>query len=283
VVTTEPSSDLLQRTGPVILHVTTEIEPEWDADVNKWYDEEHVPELMSVPGFISARRYEVVDGAATTIPQKYLCIYEMANEQVVLDRSYLSYHTGWKGAPSLRSEWTDQSSQHYRTHRSVRRQVFPIAGTYTDRSGEGSRAPVPAVGSNMDDIWIQPIGSAVLHVTFTPDPEWEPQMIEWFDEVQVPAYMACPGFLSMRRFLLRYDEDRGEPSVVGHHKYLALYQLQDETAVSTEEFLTAKKRLDVALEGRLFASTAVYKQSFPPVGSFEDRRGPNAQRRERPA
>jgi hypothetical protein len=132
----------------------------------------------------------------------------------------------------------------------------------------------------MDDIWIQPVGSAVLHEMFTPDPEWEQQTTQWFDEVQVPAYMACPGFQSVRRFLLRYDEDRGEPSVVGHHKYLTLYQLQDETVASTEEFLAAKKRLDSALEGRLFTSTAVYRQSFPAVGAFHDHRGPNAQRHE---
>jgi hypothetical protein len=268
-----------QRIGPVVLHVTTEVEPKWDEDVNKWYDEEHVPELMAVPGFISARRYVVVDGSPTSIPQTYLCIYEIANGQVVLDRSYLTYHTGWKGAPSLRTAWTEQSSQHYRTHRSVRRQVFPIAGAYTDHSGESGQAPVPAVGSNMDDIWIQPIGSAVLHVMFTPDPEWENQTTAWFDDVQAPAYMACPGFLSMRRFLLRYDEDRGEPSVVGHHKYLALYQLRDESAVVTEEFLATQKRLERALDGRAFVSTAVYRQSFPASGPFEDHRGPKAQRR----
>src|SRR5947208_16890281 len=95
-----------QRIGPVILHVTTEVDPEWDDDVNKWYDQEHVPELMGVPGFISARRYVVVDGSLTSIPQTYLCIYEIANEQLVLDRAYLTYHTGWRAAPSLRTDWT---------------------------------------------------------------------------------------------------------------------------------------------------------------------------------
>ena len=32
-------------------------------EFNKWYNEEHLPELLSVPGILSAARYEAVKGA----------------------------------------------------------------------------------------------------------------------------------------------------------------------------------------------------------------------------
>lgn len=30
--------------------VTTEVDPAWEDEFNRWYDEEHVPALLSVPG-----------------------------------------------------------------------------------------------------------------------------------------------------------------------------------------------------------------------------------------
>jgi len=264
---------LEQKIGPVILHVTTEMEPEWEDDINKWYDEEHVPEIMGSPGFISCRRFVQVTGAPMRRPQTYLCIYEIANPQVVQERGYLTYHTGWKGAPSLRTAWTEQSSQHYRTHRSVRRQIFPVHSSYTDHSGETGMEPVPVVGSGLDDNWHEPIGEAVLHVFMTPDPEWEPEILDWYDRGQIPTLLACPGFLSARRFMLRYDEDRGDPSVLGHHKYLCVYQLADTTAVETDEYRAALASLAdsrAQIPGGSFVNETLYRQTFPATGSYDE-------------
>ena len=135
------------------------MEPEWEDDINKWYDEEHIPEIMGSPGFISTRRFVEVSGNPMRRPQKYLCIYEMANPQVVQERAYLSYPHGLEGLlePAHRLDRI-QSSKHYRTHRSVRRQIFPIHGSYTDTSGQPGKEPVPAVGTGLDDNWRQPGG-----------------------------------------------------------------------------------------------------------------------------
>ena len=50
------------------------VSQERDGDLNDWYDGTHIPELLAVPGFVSARRYRLVgdDGAP-----EYLAIYDI--------------------------------------------------------------------------------------------------------------------------------------------------------------------------------------------------------------
>jgi hypothetical protein len=52
---------------------TRPVSPERDDELNEWYDRTHVPELLAVPGFVSARRYRLVgdDGP------EYLAVYEI--------------------------------------------------------------------------------------------------------------------------------------------------------------------------------------------------------------
>lgn len=60
-------------------------EEEW----NRWYDTKHVPELLSVPGFVSARRYRAMDDA-----HSYLAAYEIVDPAVFEDPRYREV-TGW--------------------------------------------------------------------------------------------------------------------------------------------------------------------------------------------
>jgi hypothetical protein len=50
------------------------VSAEREDEFNDWYDRTHVPELLAVPGFVSARRYRRVgdDGGA-----EYLAVYEI--------------------------------------------------------------------------------------------------------------------------------------------------------------------------------------------------------------
>ncbi len=266
-----------QRIGPVLLLVTMEMEPQWEDEVNEWYDTEHLAEIMAVPGVISARRFVKIHGPEVTAPTKHLCVYQIANEEVVSGEPYLTFHSGWMGKPGLHSAWTDRVASHFRTHRSVRHQVWPIRGVFDDRSGPGAKATMPVVGSSLEDAWKEPIGGAILHELMTPDPDREEAILAWYDEVQTPRLMACPGFLGARRFMLRYDPPRGDASVVGHHKYLCLFQIANEDAFRTEAFRTAHAELSESLKelgGSWSTNRAAYRQTFPAEGAFEDHSGP---------
>src|SRR5690349_12662617 len=54
----------------------------YEADFNDWYDREHIPLRMRVPGFRSAQRY-VAPGT-----RHYLAIYEMESASVLKTAAY---------------------------------------------------------------------------------------------------------------------------------------------------------------------------------------------------
>ena len=45
-----------------------------EEEYNRWYDDVHVPELLTVPGIEAAQRFKLKTGAETW---NYLCIYEI--------------------------------------------------------------------------------------------------------------------------------------------------------------------------------------------------------------
>jgi antibiotic biosynthesis monooxygenase (ABM) superfamily enzyme len=57
-----------------VLTVRLNTPAEHEKDFNAWYDEDHVPALVGVPGVYCAHRYVAVEGAP-----KYLAIYEMGD------------------------------------------------------------------------------------------------------------------------------------------------------------------------------------------------------------
>ena len=72
--------------GPVIqLVFSNAIEGRQD-EFNDWYDNVHVPDLLAIPGVLSAHRYELLDTAINQNPampaptHRYLCIYEMEGD-----------------------------------------------------------------------------------------------------------------------------------------------------------------------------------------------------------
>lgn len=48
--------------GKGLLFSQMEPPPGWEADFHDWYETEHIPQRMAVPGFHSASRYEAIDG-----------------------------------------------------------------------------------------------------------------------------------------------------------------------------------------------------------------------------
>jgi len=55
-------------------------DPAREDEYNEWYSKTHLPELLAVPGFVTARRYKVHNGGAAESDQpthSYLAIYEI--------------------------------------------------------------------------------------------------------------------------------------------------------------------------------------------------------------
>lgn len=64
-------------------------DPEQEEAWNEWYDTIHVPALLTVPGFRSARRYQERGAAG-----RYLAVYEIDSADVFGEPRYAEV-TGW--------------------------------------------------------------------------------------------------------------------------------------------------------------------------------------------
>jgi len=87
--------------------VETDVVPEAEADLNAWYDQEHLPGLASVPGTVRAMRYECRDEAP-----RYLACYDLHTRET------------FGSPPWLAVRATDWSSRVRPSFRNTRRTMF---------------------------------------------------------------------------------------------------------------------------------------------------------------
>jgi hypothetical protein len=81
---------------PVNFHYVVEADvlPENDAQLNAWYQDEHLPGLASVPGTIRAARYRRTH-PASGLPKYYAC-YDLVSLDVTKTEPWLAVrHTAW--------------------------------------------------------------------------------------------------------------------------------------------------------------------------------------------
>lgn len=86
-----------------------------EKEFNAWYDSEHVPERLAVPGVLTAIRFCSVSAAAP----KYLAMYDLESEAVLESDAYR------RVAGDNSSPWTKRVTGRTRVYRSVGRQIYP--------------------------------------------------------------------------------------------------------------------------------------------------------------
>lgn len=118
-----------QEIGKALLVVMTEADPQVQENSNEWFTAQHIPERMMVPGFLSARRFELVEGSGA---YKYLNIYELTDESVLHGEDY---------AKSVATCTPPNYQPLHKSTRLVYRQVFPQTGAFEDKAGPGSSRP----------------------------------------------------------------------------------------------------------------------------------------------
>ena len=86
----------MSETGRGLLLVMMDIDPAHEEEFNRWYWEEHVPERLGIPGFVSARRFKAVEGQP-----RYLALYELESPAVLDSEVYRHFLEG-----EGETEWT---------------------------------------------------------------------------------------------------------------------------------------------------------------------------------
>jgi hypothetical protein len=108
---TRTEYELIQSLGhspeggaPFALLVRLETDPEHDAELNEWYEQEHLSALVGVPGCLSARRYRMTAGTPDSV--KYLMVYEAQDRETIRGPA-------WTMAAD--TDWTRKMRPHFRS------------------------------------------------------------------------------------------------------------------------------------------------------------------------
>jgi len=167
---------MANKKGTGLMLVGADIPADKEADFNKWYQEEHLQELMGVPGILNAARYE-----ATKSGPKHLAVYELESVDVVNTDAF-------KNRP--RTEWGQKVSPSLigtNFFNLVLDMIHP--GALTDDIAGSDMANALQIGR--------------MDVPAANDDDWN----KWYSGVYVPNYEKCPGVIRGRR----WRAVRGEP------------------------------------------------------------------------
>jgi hypothetical protein len=96
------------------LLVLMQAPPAFEEEFNAWYDTEHVPERLGVPGFETGLRFVCLDGAP-----KYLAVYDLARPDVLDSPEYAKV-----GGANF-SPWSKRVLARVRSYRSAGAQIYP--------------------------------------------------------------------------------------------------------------------------------------------------------------
>ena len=69
---------MANKKGTGLMMVWVDVPEDKEEEFNHWYNEEHLAELLSVPGVLSAARYEAVKSGP-----KHLAVYELESSKVI--------------------------------------------------------------------------------------------------------------------------------------------------------------------------------------------------------
>ena len=107
---------MVKKKGTALLIVFTDVDIENETEFNAWYNQEHVPERLSAPGFLDAARYEALRGGP-----RYLAVYELETVDALQTDEYLNMSRN-------PTEWTKRMSPNAigrGTVRNVCTQIYP--------------------------------------------------------------------------------------------------------------------------------------------------------------
>ena len=119
----------------------------------------------------------------------------------------------------------------------------------------------------------QHIGRTIMVVMMEVESEHEDEFNHWYDDEHLVERLEIPGYVSARRFKLEED-DRNRGGVL---KYLCIWEMDDSSCLDSDEYKAQQLRPS-ELRDRVNAyitqrARGVYKQIYPPVGSYEDHSG----------
>ncbi len=198
---------MANKRGTGLLMVWCDVPADKEAEFNRWYNEEHLAERLSVPGFLSAARYEAVKGGP-----KHLAVYELESPAVMESEAY-------KKVSNTPTAWTKKTGpQAVATTfvRNIYSMIHPKA--VTPAIAQAPMAPALQLGR--------------MGVPAAVDAEWN----EWYSTIYVPNYEKVPGVIRGRRYR----------AVVGEPTYLTFYEFEHPKVSETDAWKAQQNAVPIS-------------------------------------
>ena len=188
---------MADKKGRGLLMVFTDVPPDVEEEFNRWYNEEHIPERLSIPGVLDAARYVALRGGP-----KHLACYELADS----DAWHSEEWQRWLNNPT---PWSRRMSPGV-VGTTYIRNLYQLL--YPD--------PVPAetAGAGMAPV--------VLVGRMSVPTELEGQFNLAYNNDRLPLCASIPGYIRARRF----------QAVMGEPKYITVHEMESEEVPNSPEW-----------------------------------------------
>ena len=186
-----------RRKGDGLLLVYSDVAPEHDEEYNRWYNEEHIPERLSIPGVLDAARYQAVQGGP-----KYLAVYE-------LDSHEAWYSDEWQKWLNEPTEWSRRMSPSVigtEYIRNLYQRVHPQE--LSEETAQAGMSPLILVGR--------------MSIPDHLEAKWN----DAYNNERLPMALGIPGYIRARRF----------QAVMGEPKYITVHELESVAVAESPEW-----------------------------------------------
>ena len=236
----------MARKSALIL-VKMDLPVKQEADWNHWYNTNHLPARLAIPGILSAQRFTNIedDTAATfssvNVEPKYLALYDLADVTAVQGEPYRKLLEEEAKLPADSFETCTKRAPKFA--RGVYEQLYPEQGEYVPRR------------------------TGFIFVVGHDVPRNRRREFNcWYNTEHLPAMLGVPQFLAARRFALA---EREVPARVGDGgslpQFVTVYDLESPSAFDSEAYKKARVSPWSAWVRSWFTRTmrGTYRQIYP--------------------
>ena len=174
-----------------------------------WYDNEHAPLRLTVPGFTNAARYKATDAEAPT----WLAIYELTSTSIAYSEPY----------KALALKGSEREKNIMPRLALLNRRVYELLTVKTRPGLSTSDLP----------------GKHLFVVTSLVQPELEEDFNNWYEQEHIPELSKVPGWQRTRRYKLDSSIElaRGPAATPENpvHNYLTLHESDSEGFITSPE------------------------------------------------
>jgi hypothetical protein len=182
-----------------------------EAEYNRWYNNDHGPDVLAIPGFVSGRRFVLADLQLRAVPRKmprYLILYRIVTADPAGVRAEIERRAK-TGLTRMSPTITDVKMYTYLAFRPPHTGATHVADDSLD---------MPAYEQVVFGDAVTGMDNAFNH---------------WYDTVHEPELLSVPGFARAQRGIISPFQFAPTDERERQSKYLALFEIRSRNLAQT--------------------------------------------------